>query len=356
MAVLRMSMVVSKARCGCLLGRSQSGLVKSSNAYSRVAMVGVPVGRSRLKIAAPLPSFGSGRRSVKNLSTTTTTTTTTVPYEQRSCVRLRNDSLSSTPFERTTPPPPVVEEGPKLYVGNLPWTCDSQQLAEIFQDCGAVELVEVIYDRETSRSRGFGFVTMGITSAEASAAKQTLDGYFRLNIMITCTASLEEAWSSEVQTKGDHARHNYSWPWFLFVASFIFPLTYLEGKLICLGRSLTVSFPQSNRADRSHPLPQREFGSNGGGGSGSYDSENKLFVGNLSWGVDDASLQTTFSDYGKVVDASVVYDRETARSCGFGFVTLSTAAEVNDGIQNLDGAVRFDGRQLPINLAGDKPP
>jgi hypothetical protein len=57
--------------------------------------------------------------------------------------------------------------------------------------------------------------------------------------MVTCTASLEEAWSSEVQTNGDHARRNYSWPWFLFVASFIFPLTaiermvgYLEGKLI----------------------------------------------------------------------------------------------------------------------------
>jgi hypothetical protein len=33
------------------------------------------------------------------------------------------------------------------------------------------------------------------------------------------------------------------------------------------GRSLTVSFPQSNRADRSHPLQPREFGSNGGGGS-----------------------------------------------------------------------------------------
>jgi hypothetical protein len=61
--------------------------------------------------------------------------------------------------------------------------------------------------------------------------------------MVTCTASFE-AWSSEVQTKGDHARHIYSWPWFLFVASFIFPLTaiermvgYLEGELIprCLG-------------------------------------------------------------------------------------------------------------------------
>lgn len=71
-------MVVSKARCGCLLGRSQSRLVKSCNASSRVAMVGVPVERSRLKIAAPLSSFGGGRRSVKNLSTTTTTTTVVV--------------------------------------------------------------------------------------------------------------------------------------------------------------------------------------------------------------------------------------------------------------------------------------
>jgi len=52
-----------------------------------------------------------------------------------------------------------------------------------------------------------------------------------------------------------------------------------------------------------------------------------------------------FSDYGKVMDARVVYDRETGRSGGFGFVTLSTAAEVNDAIQNLDGA-DFDDRQL----------
>jgi RNA recognition motif-containing protein len=40
---------------------------------------------------------------------------------------------------------PEVSEGSKLYVGNLPWTCDSQQLAEVFQDCGSVELVEVLF-------------------------------------------------------------------------------------------------------------------------------------------------------------------------------------------------------------------
>jgi hypothetical protein len=75
--------------------------------------------------------------------------------------------------------------------------------------------------------------------------------------MITCTASLEEAWSSEVQTKGDHARHNYSWPWCLFVASFIFPLTYLEGKLICLGvliYQVLGLFTGRNSVDRCLPF------------------------------------------------------------------------------------------------------
>jgi RNA recognition motif-containing protein len=104
------------------------------------------------------------------------------------------------------------------------------------------------------------------------------------------------------------------------------------------GRSLTVSFPQSNR-DRPRPPPRREFGGGNGVGAGSFDSGNKLFVGNLSWGVDDASLQNMFSRYGTVVDARVVYDRETGRSRGFGFVTLSNADEVNEAIQNMDGAV-----------------
>ncbi len=39
---------------------------------------------------------------------------------------------------------PNALEGSKLYVGNLPWTCDSQQLAEVFEDCGNVEIVEVL--------------------------------------------------------------------------------------------------------------------------------------------------------------------------------------------------------------------
>jgi nucleolin len=118
------------------------------------------------------------------------------------------------------------------------------------------------------------------------------------------------------------------------------------------GRALTVSFPQANRGGARVPS-ERPFRDRPFGGGG-YDSENKLFIGNLSWGVDDESLRAKFSDYGKVLDAKVIYDRESGRSRGFGFVTYSNADEVNDAIQNLDGA-DYDGRQIRVNLAGDKP-
>jgi nucleolin len=83
-------------------------------------------------------------------------------------------------------------------------------------------------------------------------------------------------------------------------------------------------------------LQDRPFGSGAG-----YDSENKLFVGNLSWTVDDESLGAKFSDlHGKILDAKVTFDKESGRSRGFGFVTYSNAEEANEAIQNLDGVVR----------------
>jgi nucleolin len=77
----------------------------------------------------------------------------------------------------------------------------------------------------------------------------------------------------------------------------------------------------------------------GGGGGGSFDSANKLYVGNLSWGVDNSTLENLFSEQGTVLDAKVIYDRDSGRSRGFGFVTYGSADEVNNAISNLDGVV-----------------
>ena len=65
--------------------------------------------------------------------------------------------------------------GKKLYVGNLSYDVDSSTLQELFGAHGTVESAEVIQDRDTGRSKGFGFVQMG-TDAEADAAIAALNG------------------------------------------------------------------------------------------------------------------------------------------------------------------------------------
>lgn len=98
----------------------------------------------------------------------------------------------------------------RLYVANLPYQTSEADLEEFFQQCGAVSSVQIVLDRETNRSRGFGFITMG-TDAEAQAAIEKLNG------------------------------QNFG------------------------GRDLRVS---EARPREERPSPKRSFGGNGGGGGG----------------------------------------------------------------------------------------
>jgi RNA recognition motif-containing protein len=65
--------------------------------------------------------------------------------------------------------------GRKLYVGGLPYAVDSAQLQAFFAEAGEVVSAQVVMDRETGRSRGFGFVEMGTDEAAANAIT-TLNG------------------------------------------------------------------------------------------------------------------------------------------------------------------------------------
>jgi RNA recognition motif-containing protein len=65
--------------------------------------------------------------------------------------------------------------GSKLYVGNLSFDCRSTDLEELFSQHGSVQSAQVITDRDTGRSKGFGFVEMG-SDAEAQAAIEALNG------------------------------------------------------------------------------------------------------------------------------------------------------------------------------------
>jgi RNA recognition motif-containing protein len=76
----------------------------------------------------------------------------------------------------------------------------------------------------------------------------------------------------------------------------------------------------------------------------------KLYVGNLSFDTTENDLQDQFSQYGKVVEAALVMDRESGRSRGFAFVTMGSAAEGEAAINALGGK-DFQGRALTVNEA-----
>lgn len=175
----------------------------------------------------------------------------------------------------------------RVFVGNLPFSVDSAQLAGLFEQAGSVEMVEVIYDKLTGRSRGFGFVTMSSVE-EVEAAVEQFNGY------------------------------------------------------VLDGRSLRVNSGPPPPRDPSSPRRPR-------------GDDNRVYVGNLSWGVDNSALANLFSEQGEVLEARIVYDRESGRSRGFGFVTYGSAEEVENAISNLDGA-DLDGRQIRVTVAESKPP
>lgn len=76
----------------------------------------------------------------------------------------------------------------------------------------------------------------------------------------------------------------------------------------------------------------------------------KLYVGNLSWGTNTETLRHVFSEFGNVVDAIVMSDRETGRSRGFGFVTFSNEAEAEEAMNNLNEQ-DLEGRRIRVNKA-----
>ena len=78
--------------------------------------------------------------------------------------------------------------------------------------------------------------------------------------------------------------------------------------------------------------------------------ESKLYVGNLPYSTTDADLQSLFSQAGTVTSASVVKDRDSGRSKGFGFVEMSTSDEAQAAISQFDGK-DFQGRTLKVNIA-----
>src|SRR6266849_2746010 len=79
----------------------------------------------------------------------------------------------------------------------------------------------------------------------------------------------------------------------------------------------------------------------------------KLYVGNLTYGVTDSTLQQMFAAYGTVQSAQVIMDRDTGRSKGFGFVEMKSDQEAQAAMTALNGK-EVEGRALTVNEARPK--
>ena len=94
----------------------------------------------------------------------------------------------------------------RLYVGGLPYQTNEQDLVDLFAQIGQVTEVAVITDRETGRSKGFGFVEMGSTQDAQSAIEQ-LNGTLLGNRTITVNEARERQTAG---SRGFQGRERYS--------------------------------------------------------------------------------------------------------------------------------------------------
>jgi RNA recognition motif-containing protein len=76
----------------------------------------------------------------------------------------------------------------------------------------------------------------------------------------------------------------------------------------------------------------------------------KLYIGNLPFSANDQFLKESFAQFGTVESATVIVDRDSGRSKGFGFVEMSTEAEAADAIAKMNGS-DCEGRALTVNEA-----
>ena len=81
----------------------------------------------------------------------------------------------------------------------------------------------------------------------------------------------------------------------------------------------------------------------------------KLYVGNLNFQSTDEDLKSLFAEFGQVNNVSIVMDRQTGRSRGFGFVEMEDDNSAQAAIDALDGR-ELDGRNIKVNEARPRPP
>ena len=85
------------------------------------------------------------------------------------------------------------------------------------------------------------------------------------------------------------------------------------------------------------------------------ENKKKLYVGNLSYDTTIDTLKATFSEFGEIIDAIIITDRNTGRSKGFGFVEFADEESAQKALDAMNGK-DIEGRNLVVNVARPSKP
>lgn len=201
----------------------------------------------------------------------------------------------------------------KLFIGGLSFDTTDEKLRAFFKKYGVVSDAVVMRDPSTRRSRGFGFVTFA-DSAAADAAmaahEHVIDG--------------RRVEAKRAVPRDDSSRETSS---------------------------------ASNSNHSSTPRQANVSGSRQTSSNATVPSSKKIFVGGLHYETCDETLKKYFRSFGKVESVQVMYNRETNKSRGFGFVTFDSEVAVNKVLQNR--MHNIDNKSVEVKRAvpkADAPP
>ncbi|KAL0669233.1 hypothetical protein Bca4012_031937 [Brassica carinata] len=207
--------------------------------------------------------------------------------------RMRLIPHATTETEEKPALDPNAESSRRVYIGNIPRTVTNEQLTKIVEEHGAVEQVQVMYDKYSGRSRRFGFATMKSVE-DANAVIEKLNG------------------------------------------------TTIEG------REVKVNITEKPIASSSSSSPDLSLLQSED--AAFVDSPYKVYVGNLAKSVTKEMLESLFSEKGKVLSAKVSRVPGTSKSTGFGFVTFSSDEDVEAAILALNNSL-LEGQKIRVNKA-----
>lgn len=215
------------------------------------------------------------------------------PSKKRKADAVSTPASKKTKTEVTTP---SAGEGVKnLFVGGLSWNIDEEWLAREFEEFGEVVGARIITDRESGRSKGYGYVEF----AEADSAAKALEA------------------KHESMIDGRQVRVDFSTP----------------------------------RQPRDQNTP-RDFSNQRANkfGDQTGNPTDTLFCGNLSFDCTNEAVSEAFDEFGSITSVRLPTDRETGAPKGFGYISFSTVEEAQAALEAMNGQ-EIAGRRCRLDYA-----